>query len=247
MAQSVPNVLVTGSSGHLGHALMLSLQSYGYTPLGIDIKPSPRTDTLQGSITDRPFIRELLASRPTIQHIIHTATLHKPHVGSHTKEDFVSTNITGTLILLEEAAAKHPKQLKSFTFLSTTSTFGAALSPAPGQPAAWVDESVVPVPKNIYGATKAAAEDMCRLVHAQAGLPVVVLRTSRFFPEDDDDERRRAAAPDQDNLKVCELAYRRTGASTSPTSWPPASVRCARLRPGRSRGADMLSARRRRS
>lgn len=209
MAASAPDVLVTGSSGHLGHALMLKLQSYGHTPLGIDIKPSLRADTLQGSITDRSFIRELLTSRPTIQHVVHTATLHKPHIGSHTKEDFISTNITGTLILLEEAAALHPSQLKSFIFLSTTSTFGAALSPAPGQPAAWIDESVVPVPKNIYGATKAAAEDVCRLVHAQSGLPAVVLRTSRFFPEADDDERRRAAAPDDANLKVCELAYRR--------------------------------------
>ncbi|KAK2599203.1 hypothetical protein N8I77_010975 [Diaporthe amygdali] len=208
MTSSTPDVLVTGSSGHLGHALMLSLQSYGHAPLGIDIKPSPRIDTLQGSITDRSFIRELLASRPTIQHIIHTATLHKPHIGSHTKEDFISTNITGTLILLEEAAALHPQQIKSFIFLSTTSTFGSALSPKPGQPAAWIDEAVVPVPKNIYGATKTAAEDVCRLVHAQTGMPVVVLRTSRFFPEGDDDEDRRTAMAD-DNLKVCELAYRR--------------------------------------
>lgn len=187
---------------------MLSLHSYGYTPLGIDIKPSTRTDTLQGSITDRPFIRELLASRPSIQYIIHTATLHKPHIGSHTKEDFISTNITGTLILLEEAAARHPHQVKSFVFVSTTSTFGAALSPAPGEPAAWIDEAVAPVPKNIYGATKVAAEDICRLVHVQTGLPTVVLRTSRFFPEEDDDDARRAAM-DGDNLKVCELAYRR--------------------------------------
>lgn len=201
-------MLVTGSSGHLGHALMLALQSYGYTPLGIDIKPSTRTDTVQGSITDRPFIHELLTSRPSIQHIIHTATLHKPHIGSHTKEDFISTNITGSLILLEEAAALHPHQVKSFVFISTTSTFGAALSPAPGEPAAWIDEAVTPVPKNIYGATKAAAEDMCRLVHVQTGLPVVVLRTSRFFPEEDDDDVRRAAMGG-DNLKVCELAYRR--------------------------------------
>jgi len=208
MASPAPDVLVTGSSGHLGHALMLTLQSYGYAPLGIDVKPSTRPHTLQGSITDRPFIRELLASRPTIRHIIHTATLHKPHIGSHTKEDFISTNITGTLILLEEAAALHPQQVQSFVFVSTTSTFGAALSPTPGEPAAWIDEDVAPVPKNIYGATKVAAEDICRLIHVQTGLPVIVLRTSRFFPEEDDDDARRTAM-DGDNLKVCELAYRR--------------------------------------
>ena len=41
-------------------------------------------------------------------------------------------------------------------------------------------------PKNIYGATKIAAEDLCELFHRHHGLPCMVLRTSRFFPEHDD-------------------------------------------------------------
>jgi len=36
--------------------------------------------------------------------VLHAATLHKPHVGWHTRQDFVDTNLTGTLDLLEEAA-----------------------------------------------------------------------------------------------------------------------------------------------
>ena len=83
-----------------------------------------------------------------------------------------------------------------------------ALSPKPGSPAAWIDESVVPEPKNIYGVTKVAAEDVCSLIQRQSGMPVLVLRTSRFFPEEDDDEDRRAGIGDE-NLKVLELAYRR--------------------------------------
>lgn len=83
-----------------------------------------------------------------------------------------------------------------------------ALSPKPGLPAAWIDESVVPMSKNIYGVTKVAAEDMSALLQKQSGMPVLVLRTSRFFPEEDDDEDRRAAMSDE-NLKVLELAYRR--------------------------------------
>jgi UDP-glucose 4-epimerase len=67
---------------------------------------------------------------------------------------------------------------------------------------------VVPVPKNIYGATKLAAEDLCQLVHREHGLPVLVLRTSRFFPEADDSESARAALDDL-NLKTLELLYRR--------------------------------------
>ncbi|KXH51008.1 NAD dependent epimerase/dehydratase [Colletotrichum salicis] len=207
-------VLVTGSAGHLGAALMLSLPSLGYVPHGIDILPSSTTTTV-GSITDRALIASLLANNPSIKHIVHGATLHKPHVDSHPKSAFIDTNITGTLVLLEEAAAcldettTPQSRIKSFLFISTTSTFGRALAPAIGHPAAWITESVTPLPKNIYGVTKCAAEDLCSLVHRQTSLPVLVLRTSRFFPEPDDDEDRRAAMPDDANLKVCELAYRR--------------------------------------
>jgi nucleoside-diphosphate-sugar epimerase len=201
------DVLITGAAGHLGCALMLSLSSYGYTPIGIDTLASATT-THVGSITDRAFVESLFAANPKIRHVLHAATLHKPHVESHTKSDFVDVNITGTLVLLETAAALNPSRIDSFVFVSTTSTFGQALSPKPGSPAAWVDETVTPVPKNIYGVTKVAAEDLCRLMHIQTGLPVLVLRTSRFFPEADDDEGRRAALGDE-NLKCLELAYRR--------------------------------------
>ncbi|KAK3899100.1 hypothetical protein C8A05DRAFT_46746 [Staphylotrichum tortipilum] len=206
---SKPTVLVTGSAGHLGRALMLTLADQGYIALGIDINASDTT-TLVGSITNTTFLSHIFASHK-IDHVIHAATLHKPHVGSHTKDDFVQTNIAGTLALLECATSTAPGGqgvLKSFVYVSTTSAFGAALSPTRGQPAAWIDEDVAPVPKNIYGATKTAAEDICWLVHREKGVPIVVLRTSRFFPEEDDDEARRAAMGEE-NLKVLELAYRR--------------------------------------
>ena len=90
----------------------------------------------------------------------------------------------GTLILLEEAARA---RVRAFVMTSTTSAFGDALKPPPGEPAAWIDESVAPVPKNIYGVTKTAAEDLCQLFHRNQGLASIVLRTSRFFPEEDDD------------------------------------------------------------
>jgi nucleoside-diphosphate-sugar epimerase len=203
------DVLVTGSSGHLGTALMLALPSLGFTPFGVDILPSATT-TKVGSITDRAFVKGLFEHH-SFKHVLHAATLHKPHICSHTNTQFIETNITGTLNLLEEAAAANKRSgtdLQSFIFFSTTSTFGAALSPRPGSPAAWITEDVVPVPKNIYGITKVAAEDMCYLAHKTHDIPVLVLRTSRFFPEADDDEDRREAMHD-DNLKVLELAYRR--------------------------------------
>ncbi|KAL2063138.1 hypothetical protein VTL71DRAFT_6210 [Oculimacula yallundae] len=200
------HILVTGSSGHLGCALMHLLPTLGYTPIGIDILPSTTT-TLVGSITDTYFL-ESVFSQYVFHSIIHTATLHKPHIGSHSKKDFIDVNVTGTTLLLEYATATKSSKKPSFIFISSTTAFGDALSPAPGNPASWIDESVVPKPKNIYGVTKICAEDICKLVSKEHGLRVVVLRVARFFPEQDDVEARRDGWSD-DNLKVNELCYRR--------------------------------------
>ena len=153
------------------------------------------------SPTARPSARRVAG----VDAILHAATLHKPHVGSHTRQEFVETNITGTLTLLEEAVAAGVSRV---IYTSTTSAFGRALTPAPGAPANWITEDVAPVPRNIYGVTKVAAENVCELVHRDHGLPILILRTSRFFPEADDRDDVRAAYEDA-NLKVNELLYRR--------------------------------------
>ena len=137
--------------------------------------------------------------------VLHTATLHKPHIVTHSRQDFVDTNITGTLNLLEEAASAG---VASFVFTSTTSVFGMALTPPAGAPAAWITEDVRPVPRNIYGVTKAAAEDLCELFHKSHKLTCLILRTSRFFPEEDDNPATRLAY-DDGNVKANEFLYRR--------------------------------------
>jgi UDP-glucose 4-epimerase len=194
-------ILVTGSSGHLGEALVRVLCAEGHDVLGLDLLDSPHTDVV-GSIADRSCVRRAVEG---VEAILHGATLHKPHVRSHRRQDFVDTNITGTLNLLEEAVAAG---VSRFVFTSTTSAFGRALVPPPEAPAAWITEDVPPVPRNIYGASKTAAEDLCELVHREHGLPCLILRTSRFFPEADDRDDVRAAYADV-NLKVNELLYRR--------------------------------------
>jgi nucleoside-diphosphate-sugar epimerase len=187
-------ILVTGSAGHLGEALMRTLPN----AIGLDLKPSPFT-THVGSIADREFVRGCIRS---IDAVIHTATLHKPHVGTHSRQEFINTNVTGTLNLLEEADGR------PFLFTSTTSVFGRALTPPAGVPAAWVTEEVVPLAKNIYGVTKQAAENLCELFHLRTGMPCLILRTSRFFPEEDDHAETRETY-DALNAKVNEFLHRR--------------------------------------
>jgi UDP-glucose 4-epimerase len=63
------------------------------------------------------------------------------------------------------------------------------------------------LPRNIYGVTKLSAEHLCRLFNELHGLPVIVLRTARFFPEEDD--MAHAIVQSEENTKVNEFLFRR--------------------------------------
>ncbi len=192
-------ILITGSSGHLGRALSIVLAKSKHQVSGIDVQPSKFTHHI-GSIANRAFVQKCMKG---IEVVLHTATLHKPHIVTHSEKAFIDTNITGTLNLLETA-----KQVgvKSFIFTSTTSAFGDAMKSA--DTAVWVTEKLVPQPKNIYGVTKIAAENLCHLYHRNHQLPCIILRTSRFFAEADDDKKLRNTYVDA-NIKANELLYRR--------------------------------------
>jgi nucleoside-diphosphate-sugar epimerase len=194
-------ILVTGSAGHLGEALVRTLRKTNHEVIGIDLLHSDFTEKV-GTITDRDFVKGCMKG---VDAVFHAATLHKPHLITHSRQSFVDTNITGTLNLLEEAVSAG---VDSFVFTSTTSAFGSAMTPPAHSPAAWVTEEVTPVPKNIYGVTKTAAEDLCELFHRHHRLACLVLRTSRFFPEEDDRKETRQAY-DDGNVKANEFLYRR--------------------------------------
>ena len=194
-------ILITGSSGHLGEALIRVLGQTEHEVVGADLLPSDYTGKV-GSIVDRSFVDQLMSG---VNVVLHTATLHKPHIVTHSYQDFIDTNISGTYNLLDAALKEG---VDSFIFTSTTSTFGDAMRPTIDEPAVWVTEEVVPVPKNIYGVTKLAAEGLCQIYHRNHQLPCIILRTSRFFPEDDDNVNVRNAF-EEANAKANEFLYRR--------------------------------------
>jgi UDP-glucose 4-epimerase len=194
-------ILVTGSSGHLGEALVRTLRAQGREVVGIDLSASPHTDVV-GSIADRACVRQAMRAATVV---LHTATLHKPHIVTHSRQQFVDSNVSGTLTLLEEAVRAG---IRAFVFTSSTSVFGEAFRPPAGSPAAWITEEVAPIPKNIYGITKLAAEHLCELFHRKHDVPCIVLRTSRFFADQDDDAAVRREYRDE-NIKANEFLFRR--------------------------------------
>ncbi|WP_366656829.1 NAD(P)-dependent oxidoreductase [Fodinicurvata sp. EGI_FJ10296] len=176
-------VLLTGSSGWLGRYLGPRLRAAGHAVVGMDVAPGAETQVI-GTVADRAAVDRCFDDYG-IEAVIHAGALHKPDIARFPAQAFVDVNITGTLNLLEAAsAAGHDR----FVFTSTTSLMITdAIRQEAGTVAAWLDEDSGPLmPRNIYGVTKRAAEELCRLQASVQGLNCVVLRTARFFPEDDD-------------------------------------------------------------
>jgi UDP-glucose 4-epimerase len=182
------NILVTGSSGWLGQTLVPRLRRDGHLVIGLDPVPALTTGIV-GSIVDRETVRAALRNHD-IQAIVHAAALHKPHVGRHDNARFISVNVQGTLNLLEEAVSAGSK-VDRFVYTSTTSLMVSqeirTMHERGEASAIWVTEELAPLqPHNIYGVSKYSAEHLCRMFHEVHGLPTIVLRTARFFPEEDD-------------------------------------------------------------
>ncbi len=203
------NILVTGASGWLGQTLVPRLVRDGHRVIGLDPEPGPTTAVV-GSVVDRALVRRIIREE-SIESIVHAAARHKPHIETHDNSEFVAVNVQGTLNLLEEAVAPGSK-VDRFVFTSTTSLMisqeirdGKA---GGAKEAVWIDETLQPLkPRNIYGVTKLAAEELCRLFNHLHKLPVLILRTSRFFPEEDD--MAHAIVQSGENTKANEFLFRR--------------------------------------
>lgn len=195
-------VLLTGSSGWLGRHLAPPLRTRGDEVIGLDVAPGVDT-TIVGSVADRALVERTMLSHG-VEAVVHAGALHKPDIVRYPRQAFVDVNVTGTLNLLEAAAAAG---VERFVFTSTTSLMiTQAIRDETADAAVWLDEASGPLsPRNIYGVTKRTAEELCRLFHADTGLPVIVLRTARFFPEDDDIHRSLSG----ENMKANELLNRR--------------------------------------
>jgi len=166
------NILITGSSGHIGSAVAARLAQEARI-VGLDRRHGPFT-THVGEIEDDELVRHLVRGTDVV---VHTAALHVPDLGKATAQQFRRVNVEATRGLIDAALAAG---VARFVLLSTTSVYGC--SSRTGPPATWVDESLPPKPEDDYDRTKLEAETLCRDV-ADARITTVILRLARCFPE----------------------------------------------------------------
>ncbi len=166
-------ILVTGSSGILGSEIVRQLSKHDL--ITIDITPSETTKFII-DVKDRDKIFKITKD---VDVIIHTAAVHGKHVDlNYPKMEFIRTNIEGTLNLLEAAVYNN---IKKIIFTSTTSIYGKAM--VDSEKAVWVDEDLVPMPRDIYDISKLAAENLCLDFSEKYNIPAFVFRISRFMDE----------------------------------------------------------------
>ncbi|WEK20912.1 MAG: NAD(P)-dependent oxidoreductase [Candidatus Pedobacter colombiensis] len=180
-------ILVTGSSGKLGSVTVKLLRDFGHKVIGADIADSETRHV----ITDVKNRSQVFEITQGVDAVIHTAALHGRHMDlNYSREDFVNTNINGTLNLLNACVANG---VSKFLFTSSTSIYGKSL--VDDKQAVWVDENLALQPRDIYDITKQTCEELCREFFEKEGIQAMVYRVGRFLPE-------------PDNLKLNHRLYR---------------------------------------
>ena len=170
-------ILVTGSSGQLGKEIVSLLKHKNYNVIGIDIITSSTTDKLI-DIRDVEQVNKITIG---VDAIIHTAAIHGKHYElNYPREEFIKTNIDGTFNLLNACVLNG---IKKFLYTSTTSIYGKSM--VNEKQAVWVDETLLPNPRDIYDITKLTAELLCQDYFEKDKIEATVLRVSRFLPEDE--------------------------------------------------------------
>ncbi|MCX5233300.1 NAD(P)-dependent oxidoreductase [Streptomyces sp. NBC_00233] len=151
-------ILITGSAGDLGQALVDDLESH-HTLFCLDVKePSRRqTNFTRGSVLDRKLLGELLGD---VDCVVHIAGWHGIHEFYESKDafDFWDLNATGTFNVLE---ASQRAGVAKLVYMSSTSILDF-----PG----------------VYAHSKAIGEDLARVYAARSGMDIISLRPRAFTP-----------------------------------------------------------------
>ena len=171
-------VLVTGAGGTLGRALAPMLAEAGHEPVLLDIQAVE--GPYEAVVGDVRKAEDVRAAAQGAELVVHTAAIHGIHLATHSPRDFYDLNLTGTLNVWEAAMEAG---VRGVVFSSTMGVYKPHNRPPEGDAVAALREDLPLMPGDIYGYTKVAGEEMCKLYGRTHGIPSVALRYGMFVPE----------------------------------------------------------------
>jgi len=175
-------VLLTGAAGFIGSHVARNLLANGYAVVGLDNMNDYYDPRLKQYRVDRLLplgafrfanvdVRdaralETLFTGERLNAVIHLAAMAGVRYSQEHPDEYVTTNIGGTLNILR-LAEKHG--VGKIVFASSSSVYSGSAMP-------FREESVTDSPISTYGATKKSGELLMHAFHAQHGICVAVLR-----------------------------------------------------------------------
>jgi dTDP-glucose 4,6-dehydratase len=188
-------LLVTGGAGFIGSnfildwlacsdELIINLDKLTYAGNLMNLKSlagDSRHLFVQGDINNSDQVFELL-NHHQARAVIHFAAESHVDRSIHGPEEFIQTNIVGTLRLLEAARrywnnlADVDKQNFRFIHISTDEVFGSLEKNAPA-----FNESSHYEPNSPYSASKASSDHLVRAFHHTYGIPVITTHCSNNY------------------------------------------------------------------
>lgn len=175
--------LVTGAAGFIGARVTQMLVEQGHQVVGVDnlnnaydvrlkfhrlehLQKLPGFEFHQQDVCD-PTLAEIFRQKPSLDGVIHLAARAGVRASTENPQEFVRSNIHGTLNLLELSRQYGGGK---FVFASTSSIYGA------NPPYPTPEDADSSHPLQPYAATKKGAEVMCHAYHHLYELDVTIFR-----------------------------------------------------------------------
>ena len=193
-------ILITGGAGFIGSAVVRLAIARGHSVVNVDaltyagclenvasVVDSPNYAFEQANVRDRALL-DFLFAKYAPDAVMHLAAESHVDRSIDSPADFIETNVTGTLNMLEAARnywrCKGSPTTFRFHHISTDEVFGSL----PNDPEVLFTENTRYDPRSPYSASKASSDHLVRAWHETYGIPIVLTNCSNnygpyHFPE----------------------------------------------------------------
>ncbi len=178
LSSSLKKIVVTGSSGRAGRAVVRDLVAHGFEVTGVDqLKPAQELGAphLQADLTD---LGETLEALLNADAVVHLANIPAPGIFAPGK-----TFAQNMLMNYNVFSAAKDLGLKRVVWASSETTLGLPFDTPPRY--APVDEAHYPIPESSYSLSKVASETVAEQFARWSGVPFVALRFSNILGPSD--------------------------------------------------------------